>query len=127
MKTFRMGDEPPIVAPEEKDYHGFYGCHTTIDDLANAGWVIESNEGGWYFRNKTTRKVLSAPYWVHQLMDAECKRAVQGVQSEMRRLLGIDEPSKRSEITAEQRDVANKIEQARQDVKKIIKAERAGE
>lgn len=93
MKTFRSGNEPPIVAPEDKDFYGFYGGHTTIDDLANAGWVIENNMGGWYFRNKDTRKILSAPYWVHQLMESVQKQAVLSIQSEMRRVLGIDEPS----------------------------------
>lgn len=62
---------------------------TSLDDIAQSGWHVESNGMTIYWRNKETREARPIPYWVKQLISRAKVEAEENTKRQIRETIGL--------------------------------------
>lgn len=65
--------------------------NTSLEALQRAGWDLESNQGGTYFRHRNGT-VRCFPLWVSELISEARRSERKATQRSIRIELGIDDP-----------------------------------
>lgn len=63
--------------------------YTTTKDVEAAGWKMECNEGGCYWRHQATQKVMPIPQWAKEWSFKSAASARECLRNQMRNILGL--------------------------------------